>query len=69
MVQYMLVQYIEDGILQVVRNVKKKGKALVAKYYDGRYYEVHILVRNSSLNLLENICENIKMNVPVVVLS
>lgn len=66
MVQFKLVRYIEDRILQVVPTVKKRGKSLVAKYYDGRYYEVEISVRNSSRILLENICANTKMNVPVV---
>lgn len=69
MVQFILVRYIEDGILQVVPNIKKRGKSLMARYYDGQYYEVDILARNSSRILLENICTNMEMNVPVVSLS
>lgn len=69
MVCYMLVRYIEDGILQVVPNVVKRKHAFMAKYYDGRYYAVDIILRNSSRLLLENICANMNMNVPTIILQ
>lgn len=64
-----MVQYVEDGIFQVASNVKKRRNTLMAKYYDGRYYEVKIITRNPSQILLEDICRNLQANVPLLILS
>ncbi|KAL3278824.1 hypothetical protein HHI36_016344 [Cryptolaemus montrouzieri] len=63
-----LVEYIEDGIKQVVPEVRRTKSSLRAKYLDGRYYHVRILAKNDSEELLLEIKRNIECHIPFVTL-
>lgn len=67
--EYYLVKYVEDGILQVVSKVLRKKRSVKAKYLDGRYYDAEIIAGNCSRSLLEEILWNLNRGLPVVFLK
>lgn len=70
---YALVEYIEDGILQVCHSSKiykrKKGKKVFAEYLNKKRYACNIICWYKEKKTLESFMKNIMQKLPVVILN